>query len=436
MLTDTAVRKAEPRDKPYKLADAGGLYLYVAPSGLKSFRMKFRLDGKEKLLTFGNYPDTKLSAAREKRDAARQSIRDNVDPSGARKRAQEERDRERAEQAKLVTFEAAARSWWDMQRGRWAPVHAADVITSLERDVFPTLGARPLIAIKAPDVLATLRAVEDRGSIETARRLRQRIDAVYDMFISEGVVELNPAASVANALRPLPKKGRQPALVEVDDARGVLIAAEASGASPITKLASRFLALTQSRPGMVRGVMWDEIEGVDWDDRAYGPFLAIWRVPAARMKLTLHLKDEEAFEHIIPLSWQAVDVLRAARRLTGRNGLVFPSQRHSHRPLSENAIGYLYNRVGYHGRHVPHGWRSSFSTTMNALAVKRKQMSDPAVIELMLAHVPENKVKAAYDRAGHMERRRELSQEWSDLLMKGMAPANEVIAGRRRNQDE
>ena len=216
----------------------------------------------------------------------------------------------------------------------------------------------------------------------------------------------------------------------------MLIAAEASGASPITKLASRFLALTQSRPGMVRGVMWDEIEGVDWDDRAYGPFLAIWRVPAARMKLTLHLKDEEAFEHIIPLSWQAVDVLRAARRLTGRNGLVFPSQRHSHRPLSENAIGYLYNRVGYHGRHVPHGWRSSFSTTMNALAVKRKQMSDPAVIELMLAHVPENKVKAAYDRAGHMERRRELSQEWSDLLMKGMAPANEVIAGRRRNQDE
>lgn len=432
MLTDTAVRKAEPREKPYKVADSGGLYLYVAPSGLKSFRMKFRLDGVEKLLTFGTYPDLKLSAAREKRDEARRSIRENVDPSGARRRAQEERERERAEQAKLMTFETAARLWFDQQKGRWAPVHANDVITSLERDVFPSLGSKALVSINAPTILTTLRAVEDRGSIETAKRLRPRISAVYAYAISEGIAEADPAAVVGKALKPLPKKGRQPALVDVDEARGVLIAAESSGASPITKLASRFLALTQSRPGMVRGVMWGEIEGVDWDDRAYGPFLAIWRVPAARMKLTLHLKDEEAFEHIIPLSWQAIEVLRAVRRLTGRNELVFPGQRHSHRPLSENAIGYLYNRVGYHGRHVPHGWRSSFSTTMNALAVKRKQMADPAVIELMLAHVPENKVKAAYDRAGHMERRRELSQEWSDLLMKGMAPANEIIGGTRR----
>lgn len=432
MLTDAAARKAETKDKPYKLADTGGLYLYVAPSGLKSWRMKFRMDGKEKLLTFGTYPDMKLSVAREKRDAARLSIRDNVDPSGARRRAQEERDRERAEQAKLVTFEAAARQWFELQKGRWAPVHANDVLTSLERDIFPSLGDKALVAITAPMVLKTLRAVEDRGAIETAKRLRQRLSAVYSYAISEGITDRDPAAVVGNALKPLPKKGQQPALIAIDEARGVLIAAEASGASPITKLASRFLALTQSRPGMVRGVAWDEIEGVDWDDRTYGPFLPIWRVPAARMKLTLHLKDEESFEHIVPLSWQAVDVLRAARRLTGRGRLVFPSQRHSHKPLSENAIGYLYNRVGYHGRHVPHGWRSSFSTNMNALAVKRKFLSDPAVIELMLAHVPENKVKAAYDRAGHMERRRELSQEWSDMLMKGMAAANDLIGGARR----
>jgi integrase len=245
-------------------------------------------------------------------------------------------------------------------------------------------------------------------------------------------VTVNPAAAIGKALKPLPKKGRQPALTDVGEARGVLLAAEASGASPITKLASRFLALTQSRPGMVRGVHWSEIEGIDWEDARYGPDLPIWRVPAARMKLALDLKDEQAFEHIIPLSWQAVDVLRAVHQLTGRNRLVFPGQRHSHRPLSENAIGYLYNRVGYHGRHVPHGWRSSFSTTMNGLAVRQKRLGDAEVIELMLAHVPENKVKAAYDRAGHMERRRELAQEWSDMLMKGTDPADTLLEGKRR----
>nr|WP_313958559.1 site-specific integrase [Novosphingobium sp. 9] len=282
-------------------------------------------------------------------------------------------------------------------------------------------------------MLKTLREVEARGSIETAKRLRQRISSIYAYAISEGIVSMDPAAVVGKALKPLPKKGKQPAITDPDEARQVLIAAEASGASPVTKLASRLLALTQARPGMVRGAEWSEFEGIDWEDKAFGPALPLWRIPAARMKLVMDLKDEQSFEHLVPLCWQAVDVLRAVRRLTGRGRLVFPGQRHSHRPLSENAIGYLYNRVGFFGRHVPHGWRSSFSTTMNSIAVKQKRIADPAVIELMLAHVPENKVKAAYDRAGHMERRRELSQEWADLLMKSMAPADELLGGARRN---
>lgn len=430
-LTDAAVKKAEPRDKAYKLADSGGLFLYVAPSGLKSWRMKFRLHGVEKLLTFGPYPEVKLSEARERRDEARRQIRENIDPSGARKRAREAKEQERAEEAKLATFETVARIWYEQQKGRWAPVHAADVITSLERDIFPAIGGRALIAIDAPAVLKVLRVVEDRGAIETAKRLRQRISGVYNYAISEGIVTTDPAAAIGKALKPLPKKGKQPAITDVDEARQVLIAAEASGASPITKLASRLLALTQSRPGMIRGAEWEEFEGIDWEDARYGPDLALWRIPARRMKLILDLKGEEEFEHIVPLSWQAADALRAVRRLTGRNRLVFPGQRHSHRPLSENAIGYLYNRVGFHGRHVPHGWRSSFSTTMNALS-KKLRRDDSDVIELMLAHVPENKVKAAYDRAGHMERRRELAQEWSDLLMKGMCGANDLLGGPRR----
>ncbi|HEX2594768.1 MAG TPA: integrase arm-type DNA-binding domain-containing protein [Rhizomicrobium sp.] len=432
MLTDAAVRKAEAREKPYKMADAGGLYLYVTNKGAKSWRMKFQIGGKEKLLTFGPYPDVKLSDARLKRDEARRLIRENVDPSGAKKRALEERQREEAELAKLVKFEDAAREWHDLQKGRWAPVHAEDVITSLERDVFPALGSKPLALIDEPMVLAVLRAVEERGSIETARRLRQRISAVYRMKMSEGVVSKDPAAVVVDALKPMPKKNRQPSLTDPAEAREVLIAAEASGAAPLTKLASRFLALTQARPGMVRGVEWSEIEGVDWDARAHGPFLALWRVPAARMKLVMDLKEEDGFEHQIPLCWQAVEVLQAARRLTGRNKLVFPGQRHAHRPLSENAIGYLYNRVGYHGRHVPHGWRATFSTTMKARARKAGMVTDLETIELMLAHVPPNKVAAAYDRHEHMERRRELGQEFADLVMEGMLPAATLLEAPRR----
>lgn len=433
MLTDKEAKNAAPKDKPYKLSDSGGLYLYVAPTGLRSWRMKFRLHGQEKLLTFGPYPEVKLSEARARRDDARQKIRNGDDPSGVRKRAQETKEQERHEAAQQLSFEAVARGWHDLQKGRWAAVHQADVLTSLERDVFPHIGKRALVSIDAPTVLKMLRLVEARGSIETARRLRQRVSAVFVYAIGEGIATTDPAAIVLKALQPMPKKGRQPALTDPNEARQVLIAAEASGASPVTKLASRLLALTQSRPGMVRAAEWREFEGVDWEGDAFGPFQPIWRVPASRMKLILDLKDEESFEHIVPLCWQAVDVLRAVRRLTGRGRLVFPGQRHAHRPLSENAIGYLYNRVGFHGRHVPHGWRSSFSTTMNALAVKQRRVEDPAVIELMLAHVPENKVKAAYDRAGHMERRRELSQEWADVLMKGLCPANDLLDGRRRN---
>lgn len=439
MLTDVQARKAKPKDKPYKLSDSGGLYLYVAPTGLRSWRMKFRFQGKEKLLTFGPYPDVSISEARERRDEARRQIRNHEDPSGARARAREQKERARIERARGLTFEQIGRTWHEMQAPRWAPVHANDVITSLERDIFPDLGEMLPTEIDAPTVLATLRKVEARGSIETARRLRQRISAIFAYAISEGIASNDPAAIVTRALKPLPKKGRQPAIVNLDEVREVLRNAEASGASPVTKMASRLLALTAVRPAVVRGVAWDEFEDIDWSGDAFGPFRPIWRVPAARMKLILDRKDEEVFEHIVPLSWQAVDLLRAVRRLTGRGKLVFPGQRHAHRPLSENAIGYLYNRVGYHGRHVPHGWRAAFSTIMNERAERAWRAAghvgaapDRAIIDLMLAHVPKDKVESAYNRAAYMERRRELSQEWADLLLMGLRPADALLDGPRR----
>lgn len=422
MLTDAQVRKALPREKDYKLADEKGLYLFVTTKGFKSWRYKYRHAGKEHRLTFGAYPEVSLAEARHRRDDARRQLRDHQNPATELRKAK----MASIERAGL-TFEKLARAWHENEKGRWADVHAYDVLHSLERDVFPEIGNMSIKDIDAPTVLATLRKVERRGSIETARRIRQRISAVFVYAISEGVGDSDPAAIVTKALKPLPKKGKQPALTDIDQCRQLIIDSEASGATPVVKLASRLLALTSVRPGVIRGIGWSEFEDLE----GYDP---IWRIPAARMKLALHKKDEEAFEHIVPLSRQAVDVIVQARRLTGRCPLVFPSIRHSHQPMSENAIGYLYNRVGYHGRHVPHGWRAAFSTIMNELydrawrAAGHKDASpDRAIIDLMLSHVPQNKVESAYNRAAYMPRRREIAQEWADLLMEGVMGAKNLL---------
>lgn len=435
VLTDIKARKAQPRDKDYKLADAGGLYLFVTARGSKSWRLKYRFAGKEKRLVFGQYPEISLVEARDLRDEARREVRDHRDP------AVEKRKRKLAAAAAAIeTFEKLARAWHALQSPRWAPVHADDVISSLENDVFPDLGKLPIPAIDGPVILATLRKVEARGSIETARRLRQRISAIFGYAISEGIADHDPASGIVRALKPLPKKGRQPAITKLDDVRKVLVAAEASGATPVVKLASRLLALTAARPGVIRGVVWDEFEDIDWETELPSTALPLWRIPAARMKLILDRKDEEAFEHLVPLSRQAIAVLRAMRKLTGRNKLVFPSQRHTHRPMSENAIGYLYNRVGFHGRHVPHGWRAAFSTIMNEKAERDARAAgqkthaelDAKVIDLMLAHVPKDRVEAAYNRAAFMDRRVEIAQEWADMLSEGLAEPAALLDGKRR----
>lgn len=428
MLTDLKARQAKPAAKDYKLADSGGLYLFVTTNGYKSWRMKYRLSGKEKRLVFGPYPDVSLAEARERRDEAKRQLRDLRDPSVEilKRRLAAAADRD-------ATFEKLARHWHSMHQARWTPVHAADVLRSLEREVFPSLGPLPIREIDAPLVLATLRKIESRGSLETAKRVRQRISAVFVQAISEGICSTDPAAIVAKALRPARKKTRQPAIADLTELRELLTAVEASGASPVTKIASRLLALTAVRPGVLRGATWAEFEGIDWTsihpEEAATP---LWRVPASRMKVVLDRKEDAAYEHLVLLSRQAVEALAVIRPLTGRFPLVFPSARHGHRPMSENAIGYLYNRAGYHGRHVPHGWRAAFSTIMNERAERCGRAGDRAIIDLMLAHIPTNKVEGAYNRAAYMERRREIAQEWADLVLDGAPPAERLLQYPRR----
>jgi len=414
MLTDAQIRKAKAAEKPHKLTDGGGLYVYVTPAGGKLWRLRYRFNGKERTLSIGPYPSIGLGEARGAREAAKAALREGRDPSSERKRRRLDGARE-AEQ----TFESIAREWFALQRGSWTATHAGDVIGSLERDVFPAIGAVPIKEISAPDVLSLLRSIEARPAIETARRVRQRISAVFVFAIASGRASSDPAAIVKGALAPL-RKGRQPAITDLDEACKMLTEAEAETAHPVTKLALRILALTAVRPGTLATTPWAEWAALD----AHEP---TWQIPAERLKLRLEHKDDNARDHLAPLSRQAVEAIDALRTLTGGGPLAFPNTRRADRPISENAIGYLLNRAGYHARHVPHGWRATFSTVMN-----ERFPVDRRVIDLMLAHVPKDRVEGAYNRAAHMTRRRELAQAWADLLLKDARPAAELLVGPRR----
>jgi integrase len=411
VLTDRQVKAATPREKLYRLPDGDGLRLQVMPSGSKLWHYRYEIGGKEKTLSIGTYPEVSLARAREERDAARAMVRQGRDPSVEKKLRRVARI-----EASAVTFETVARAWHDQVKGTWAARHAWDVLNSLEVDVFPTLGPLPLAEITPPMVLSVLRAIEARPAIETAHRVRQRISAVFVHAIATGQAEADPAAVVKAALRPV-KRGRQPALISLEEVREVLRATGAEAASPVTRLAMRWHALTAARPGETAGARWSELVDLDGAEPR-------WVIPKERMKG----REEKKREHAVPLTPEAVAITKVLRDLTGRSPFMFPNARHAHRPMSENALGYLLNRAGFHGRHVPHGWRAAFSSIMN-----ERFPADRAVIDLMLAHVPKDKVEAAYNRAEHMARRRELAQAWADMLLEGMPAPEELLGGPRRN---
>jgi integrase len=413
MLTDLQIRRAKPTERPYKLTDGAGLHLFITPAGGKIWRLRFRLGDREQTHSIGPYPEVGLTEAREARTRARALIRVGKNPNT------EKRDlRARAGAKPVDTFEAIAREWHAQTKEHWVEVHAYDVLHSLERDIFPELGATPIRDIGPPEVLRVLRAIEARPAVETAHRVRQRVSAVFVFAIASGRADNDPAAIVQKALKRV-RRGRQPAITELEPAREIIRRVDAENAYPETKLALRLLALTAVRPGTLITTPWAELSGLDGRE-------PLWQIPAARMKLRLEYKDDDARDHIVPLSRQAVEAINALRSITSRCPLVFPNTRHPHRPMSENAIGYLLNRAGYHHRHVPHGWRSTFSTVMN-----ERFPADRQIIDLMLAHVPDNRVEGAYNRAAHLGRRRELAQLWADLIMEGQVPAADLLPMRR-----
>ncbi|WP_035730434.1 tyrosine-type recombinase/integrase, partial [Gluconobacter thailandicus] len=312
MLTDVAVRKAAPKESQYKLSDAQGLYLLVKPNGTKLWRLKYRFGGKEKTLSFGSYPEVSLINARRARESARDELRNGQDPSLTRQQ-------KRAEAVRTDNqFKTVAMAWITAQGKIWTPQHRSEVTSTLQRFAFPKIGSMALDAITPPIALEVVRSIEKAQAGETARRVRQRMSAIFTFGIACGLGASNPAEHIKGAMAPL-IKGRQPAIVHIGPLSRMLRQVEHTPSHPVTQLALRFLVLTAVRSGEVRGMLWDEIHG------------DMWIVPAERMKMKR--------EHIVPLSAQARAVLEVIRPLTGRGPLVFPNARWAHKPMSENALG-------------------------------------------------------------------------------------------------
>lgn len=404
MLTDAQLRRLKPREKPFKAADSNGLYLHVSPAGGRVWRYRYRFGGREKLLTIGEYPMISLSEARAVRDQARRALIEGRDPAALKRQ-----NRLKIESG-AHSFEAVARDWLaQVKAPQVSARHAADILRVFERDIFREIGDMQVAEIEPPDALAALRRIESRGAVETAHRVRGWMSEVFVFAIASGIARNDPAAIVKGALLPVTQRGRQPAVTSLGGVREVLARGEGVPAYPQVRLALRLLALTAKRPGEVRAARVSEFEDLD------GP-APLWIIPAERMKMKR--------DFVEPLSPAAAEVVRVAIRLAGRGELLFPSPRRSKIPISENAIGYLLNRAGYHNRHVPHGFRASFSTILNEKFPERRD-----IIDFALAHAPRNKVEAAYNRALYLDERRELAGLWADMLLEGFEGAETLLDG-------
>ncbi len=383
-LTNLAARQAKPAEKPRKFFDGKGLFLLVHPNGSKYWRLKYRYAGKEKLMGLGVYPEVSLAEARERRDEARKVLAGGNDPS-------QERKLQKRQQKTLAanSFEVLAKEWHKQQKERWTESHAERILQSLQKDVFPSLGRRPVAEITAPEVLEVIRAVERRGALDVASRVLQRTGSVFRYAIQTGRAEYNPCSDLKGALKT--RRVVHRAALPREELPEFLTKLEAYDGQPLTKLA-RLILLTFVRSNELRGARWDEF---DLD-------AAQWRVPAERMKMSA--------PHLVPLSTQAIEVIEEIRPLTGRFDLVFPSQNSPFKCMSENTLLYALYRMGYHKRATVHGFRALASTVLNESGYK------PDVIERQLAHIERNKVRAAYHRSEYVQERTDMMQAWADYL--------------------
>lgn len=384
-LSDTKIKKAKPQDKAYTLFDGGGLFLLVTPSGSKLWRLKYRFQKNGKLLALGQYPDVTLSDAREARHTARQQLAQGIDPAAARKANKN-----------IIqdgTFEAVALEWHGKFTPRWSPKHAATTLTRLEQDLFPLMGERPIVDIKAPELLAALRRVESRGALESAHRLRSIAGQVFRYAVATGRAERDCSGDLRGAL-PQPEKKHHAAIIEPKDVAPLLRACDTYQGGFVVRCALQLAPLFFVRPGELRQAEWQEI---DLDE-------AVWNIPAHKMK--------KKAPHIVPLCVQAVEILTKLKQYTGMGQYVFPSRYSILNPMSVNAINHALRRMGYDKDTMStHGFRAMARTILDEVLKVR-----PEYIEHQLAHKVQDPLGRAYNRTTYLPERREMMQLWADYL--------------------
>lgn len=384
-LTDSALKVSKPRDKPYKLSDGQGLYLEVTPKGSRLWRLKYRFGAKEKRLSFGAYPTVSLQKARQRRDEARQLLSEGIDP-GEQKKAVKV-----AQRAAGLTFEILAREWFAYNSPRWAESTSYKAKLYLENDLIPIIGDRPIASVTRPELVALVRKVEDRGTLNAASKIRQWLHQIFRFGLAKGVVESNPATDLDVVAAPA-KPTRHHPHVEYVELPQLLKATDESGIHDFTKAAIHLLVLTAVRPGEMRSAPWSEF------DLESGT----WTIPKERMKARR--------PHIVPLPSQAVEILRGLQQITGSYRLLFPGQQNPDRPMSENTINKALRIIGYEGRQTGHGFRHLLSTELNGRGYNKDW------IERQLAHGDTDEIRGTYNHAAYVTQRREMMQAWADSI--------------------
>ncbi|MGH1375237.1 MAG: tyrosine-type recombinase/integrase [Alphaproteobacteria bacterium] len=400
-LTDIKCKSAKPTEKPYKLFDGQGLYLDVRANGSKYWRLKYRINNKEKLLALGVYPEISLADAREKRREARKMIDGGIDPSQDRKK-KKILSLENAEN----TFEVIAREWHENNKSKWSERYAEGIMTRLETYIFPEIGSYPITEIEPPVLLQTIRKIENRPAIEIAKRQLQKCGEVFRYAIATGKAVRDPSSDIKGALKPQ-KKGHYAAL-DVKDLPEFLHVLERNDARLYrnTMNAIKLLMLTFVRTSELINASWDEI---DFERKE-------WVIPADRMKM--------GKEHIVPLSNQVIAILKDQKEIAGHWPLVFPSSVRPKQSISNNTILGALKRMGYQGRMTGHGFRAlAMSTIKQELGYRHE------VVDRQLAHTPKNKIDKAYDRALFLKERAKMMQEWADYL-DNIAQGGTVIVGK------
>jgi integrase len=384
MLTDKEISNAKPKAKTYRLSDGSGLVLEVKPAG-KYWRLRYRYNGKEKTLALGVYPTVKGPEARAKAADAKAKLAQGVDPSAAKKAIR---------MAALVrmenTFKAVALEWHEKRATSLSTGHAAQIKRTLENEIFPIIGNKPIAEIEATEVLVALRLIEKRGALEIASKARQWTGMVFRYGIATGRTKHNPVGDLRGVIQS--RQTQHYAALDRDGMAEFLRALDTYDGTQQTQLALGFLALTFVRTGELRGATWAEMDLKN----------QLWRIPATRMKMRA--------DHIVPLSEQSVAILEDLRVMNGEGDLVFPGANVKSKPISENTLLYALYRMGYHGRATGHGFRATASTLLNEMGWR----SD--VIERQLAHTERNKVRAAYNRAEYLPERKKMMQAWADFL--------------------